>query len=156
MDEGQDGRLLLFSFSFSLQFCLFAIFICCIVMGFRRFSIIALSVWRWLAFWLVHSRASKKGEGGERMEGHFTFHISHILVYTFIFTSVLGCLYLSLYTLFTSLSLLPRLIYKCIPQFIIHTYVAEPAGVTQLACYPDCSCATLAKRNDNQQNCRGR
>lgn len=57
-----------FCFPFSFPFIFFVIYICCIVMGFRRFSIIALSVWRWLAsgffFFFFYSWASKEGEGG--------------------------------------------------------------------------------------------
>src|SRR4051812_39773831 len=110
------GSLFSFLFHFS---CVFLVnFICCIVMGFRRVSIIALSVWRYLGFWFFFFSLSGLKRGGGQGDEGGTFHISYFrysCLY-FIFTSVVGCLYLSLYTLFTSLSLLQRLNYKCIPS----------------------------------------
>jgi hypothetical protein len=145
----RTGGYLCFSFLFSLQLCFCVIFICCIVMGSRRVSIIALSVWRWLASDFFTLGPQKRERAGRRWRNisHFTYSCLY-----FIFTSAVGCLYLSLYTLFTYLSLFQQLIYKCIPPFIL-AWPNLSWRDTTVFVKRGRSCATPIRRDDNQQNC---
>jgi hypothetical protein len=71
--------------SFSLHFCFFAIYICCIVMGSRGLASLHCQSgvgWFFLAFFTLGLQKRERAGGTGKWEGHFTFHISHILVYT--------------------------------------------------------------------------
>jgi hypothetical protein len=124
MDDDVKGGQADFSFIFHFNLCFFAIVYLLYCYGVRRLSIVALSVWRWVGFWLFlfPSWGSKEGkaEGGERRR-----HSTSSCLYYFLICFPDACIHLYIPCVYF-LWLPRRLLYQVTIYSIIHSSTRLP------------------------------